>query len=198
MRAPAFVLCNGLLGISLIHAGWVTRPVESPPAPARVAAESGLVIVPSATTVLTLLERELSLNSVRPGDSIYVRVASSVRVDTQTVIPTGSIIQATVSSVVEHSALARRFELTIRFRRLIKPGGTVGDVFVIARPPDDSAYRRGALAVAEVALASGQGNVLPRGSTLSLVMRSSFTVDARRLIASASYGKRRHSARGPV
>ena len=198
MRAPAFVLCNGLLGISLIHAGWVARPAELPAALPRVAAESGLVVVPSSTPVLTLLERELSLSSVRPGDSIYVRLASSVRVDTQTVIPTGSIIQATVSSVVERSALTRRFELTIRFRRLVKPGGTVGDVFVITRPPDDSAYRRGALAVAEVVLASGQGDVLPRGSMLALVMRSSFTVDARRLIANASYGKHRRSARGAV
>ena len=186
MRRSAFVLCNGLLGISLIHVGGMARPAEPAPAPARVVAESGLVVVPAGTTVLTLLERELSVKSARPGDSIYVRVASAVRVDTQTVIPTGSVIQATLNSIAERSALDRGFQLTIRFRRLIRPGGSVVDVFVIARAPDDTTYRRGATAVAELALSPGRGEVLPRGSTILLVMRSSFTVDSRRLIASAN------------
>lgn len=186
MRPRALVLFSGVLGISVINVGSLARPAESPPAPARVAAESGLVIVPAGTTVLTLLDRELSLKSARAGDSIYLRVAAAVRVDTQTVIPTGSLIQATLSSIAEHSAAERRFELTVRFRQLFKAGGTVGDVFVIARAPDDTAYRRGAISVAEVAVPSEGGSVLPRGSAIALVTRSSFTIDSRRFIASAS------------
>lgn len=185
MRRPVFVLCSGVLGISLIDGGSLARPAEFRPAPARVAAESGLVIVPAGTTVLTLLDRELPVKSARPGDSIYFRVAAAVRVDTQTVIPTGSLIQATLSSIAERSAPERRFELTVRFRQLLKPGGAVSDVFVIARAPDDTTYRRGAISFAEVVVPSDSRSVLPRGSAISLVMRSAFTLDSRRFIASA-------------
>ena len=144
-------------------------------------AETSLV-VPAGSHVLARLEQRLSIRSTRPGDTIFLRVASAVRVGGNLAIPAGSFVEATVTSVDERVG---QIEVGLRVRHLINARGDVSDVFAEDVTPNDSASRRGVAAVAEAGLPRNNGDVLVIGSPIALVVQSAFTVDTRRSLASA-------------
>ena len=131
--------------------------------------------------MLTRLAQPWSARLARPGDSIYLRVASALLVGGEVVIPAGSFLEATVNSVPDRPS-ANRLELRLRFRRLLNAQGDIADVFAIDDVPNDSAYRRGVTAIADV---PGRDQVVTTGSTIVLVVEGALTVDPRRSLARA-------------
>jgi hypothetical protein len=131
--------------------------------------------------MLTYLAQPLSAHSARPGDTIYLRVASALSLDGQVVIAPGSYVEATVSSLPTQSS-SGRIEIGLRFRRLLGAQGDIADVFSLDAIPNDSAYRRGVTAVADL---PGRDLVVTMASPIALVVASAFTVDTRRSLASA-------------
>jgi hypothetical protein len=172
-----FVLLTGLAGGAVIH----VNPAKPLPVPTtRASAETSLVVTPGLR-MLTYLGEPLSAQSARPGDTIYLRVASALFVGGQAVIAAGSYIEATVNRITTQAS-SGRIEIGLRFRRLLGAQGDVADIFSVDAAPNDSTYRRGVTAVADL---PGRGQVVTMRSSIALVVESAFTVDTRRSLASA-------------
>jgi hypothetical protein len=182
MHLPVmFVLAAGLVGGAAIH----VRPAPQafvPPSP--VSKETSLV-VPAGARLLTRLGHALSVRAVRPGDTIYLRVAAPLTIGGQAVVAAGSYVEVIVNNVPEQAS-AGRIGPGVRLRRLITAQGDIADVFVARRAPSDSMYRRGVLAVADL---PGRDQVVTMAATVALVVEDAFTVDTRRSLARA-FGRR--------
>ena len=176
MHQPTlFVLLGGLVGGTTIHASPVLLHLATQALP-----ETSLV-VPAGSRVLTRLTQPLSARTARPGDTVYLRVATPLVVDGQAVIAAGSFIEATATSAAA-PAQSGRFEIGLRFRRLLGAQGDVADVFTVGGSLKDSTYRRGATAVAVL---PGRDQIVSTEAVIALVVNDAFAVDSRRSLASA-------------
>ena len=108
-------------------------------------------------------------------------MASPLLVGGQAAITAGSYVEATVNSTPTQASNGR-IEIGLRFRRLLGAQGDIADVFSLDTLPNDSTYRRGITAVADL---PGRGQVVTMRSAIALVVESAFTVDTRRSLASA-------------
>ena len=176
-QTELLVLLTGLFGATTIHttaARFRFVPTTRP------SAETALV-VPAGSRMAAYLVEPLSEESVRPGDTVYLRVAAPLVVGGQVVIRAGSFVESTVNRAPEREAFSR-IELGLRLRRVVTATGDIADIFAVAVPPNDSAFRRGVTAVADL---PGRGRVVMMGSPIAIVVDNAFTVDTRRSLASA-------------
>jgi hypothetical protein len=178
MHQPTlFVLVTGLAGGAIIP---VSPAKQSPVPTMRASAESSLV-VPAGSRMLTYLAQPLSVQSARPGDTLYLRVASALLLGGQAVIRAGSYLEATVSSLPTRAS-SSRIEIGLQFRRLLGAQGDIADVFSLDALPNDNAYRRGVTVLADL---PGRDLVVTMRAPIALVAQSAFTVDTRRSLARA-------------
>lgn len=172
-----FVLFSGLLGATTIQ----VRPARASLVPARRAYAETSLVVPAGSRILARLAEPLLARSARPGDTIYLRLATPLLVADQTVIDSGSFVEATVSSAPQLES-SGRIDMGLRLRRVVSRQGDVADVFAVNPAPNDSAYRRGVAAVADL---PGRDQVVTMGASIAVVVNGGFTVDTRRSLASA-------------
>lgn len=173
---PLFVLFNGLIGSAMIQVGPASRPSRHTATHGVATLAETSAVIPAGSRVLTRLTQPLSMRSALPGDTIYFRVVSAVRVGTQLAIPRGALVEATISNLSERGVNGRP-ELRLRLRRLIDAGGDMADLFAVDASPNDSTYRRGIIAVTDAGGRGDNGDILATGSPIALVAQSAFTVD---------------------
>ena len=182
MHQPTLlVLFGGLLGGTIVQAS----PARLPLVPATRQSPETALFVPAGSRMRAQLAEPLSAESVRPGDTIYLRVAAPLVVAGRVVIDRGSFVESTVNRGPERES-SGRIALGLRFRRVVSAHGDVADVFTADRTPNDSVYRRGITAVADL---PGGDEVVVTTSPIAIVVESAFTVDARGSRASA-FGRR--------
>lgn len=189
-KLPLFMLFNALVGSAMIQVDPVIPPSRHTTADSMLALAETSAVLPAGSRVLTRLAQPLSLRSALPADTIYFHVVSAVRVGRQMVIPRGAFVEATISNLDERDVNGR-LEVRLRLRRLIDAGGDIADFFAVDASPNDSAYRRGVIGVAEVESPGDNGDILPTGSPITLVAQSAFTADTHRSLASAFGGAAR-------
>lgn len=148
----------------------------------RIPAET--TVVPAGTTVDTRLVRGLSARWSRPGDTIYLRVASAVLVRGRLAIPAGSFLEASVTRIAEQTAPDRSLELDLRIRRLLLPNGDIQDLFGADGTPNDRIPQRGVTGIA-TGTRSPNIDVVTTRVPVTFVADRAFIVDPRRSLASA-------------
>jgi hypothetical protein len=87
----------------------------------QVAADT--VLVPSGTHLTVELERTLSSNGSRPGESFRARVLSPVTERGLVVIPSGAEVVGVVTTAMPPGRIGGRARLGVRFTELLLPSG---------------------------------------------------------------------------
>lgn len=184
MRSTVVIVISGALALTIGHLG----PIDSAPIGAAAPRAETTFVIPARSRVSVSLEHSLPLASVRPGDTVYFRVLSSLQVEHRRAIPAETFIEATVRYASAPARPDRQRELGIRVRRLIYGNGDIGDVFATGEAaPNDSTNRRGIPATLAVAR-PGDERVLPRGAPFELVIGRAFVVDEHRAVGGALAG----------
>lgn len=102
-------------------------PAPSPaPDPVAPAAASGLRLDPGTKIPLSLLN-SISTKNAAEGDRVYLETVFPVIVDGKIVVPVGSNVAGTVTSVKRAGKIKGRAELFVRFDSLILPNGVMRD-----------------------------------------------------------------------
>ena len=89
------------------------------------AAASGTYIVPSGQTFILQLETDLHTNTTRKGDKVKFSTAAEVVADSQTVIPSRSLVWGTVTESKRAGRLAGRAEIRLRLDEIRLADGTM-------------------------------------------------------------------------
>ncbi|HEX7360460.1 MAG TPA: hypothetical protein VF283_08200 [Bryobacteraceae bacterium] len=84
---------------------------------------AGAIQVAAGTHILLAMINSVSTKVAHPGDRIYLETAFPVFINRQLVIPQGSWVTATVTSVKRPGRFRGRGELRIRFDSLMLPNG---------------------------------------------------------------------------
>jgi type IV secretion system protein VirB10 len=99
---------------------------EVQPAPAQPPAGKTFVVEPGTKIPLTLMN-SISTRSAAEGDRVYLQTMFPILVDGRIVIPPGSYVAGTVTSVKRAGKVKGRAELYIRFDSLTLPNGVTRD-----------------------------------------------------------------------
>jgi len=81
--------------------------------------------IPKGAHVLLRFVNSISTRTASEGDYVYLRTASPIVVDGQTVVPVDSYVQGVVSHAKRSGRVKGRAELGIRIDNLTLPGGRV-------------------------------------------------------------------------
>lgn len=100
---------------------------ELGPRPAVKAANSQSFVVEKGSRIPLAIINSISTKNSAPGDRIYLQTAFPILASGRIVIPPGSFVNGTVTSVKRPGRVKGRGELYIRFDALILPNGTVRD-----------------------------------------------------------------------
>jgi hypothetical protein len=116
--------------IARIATCWVTvtsLAIAQNPAGAPVAPKQAEYMVESGTKIPLGLINSVSSKSSLPGDRVYLRTVFPILVAGKVVIPPGSYVAGTVTSVKRPGKVKGRGELYLRFDSLMLPNGVVRD-----------------------------------------------------------------------
>ena len=86
------------------------------------------ITIPRGTRVPLVLINSISTKHASPGDRVYLESVSPVPIDGRIVIPPGTYVSGTVTSVKRPGRVKGRGELFLRFEQLILPNGTIRDL----------------------------------------------------------------------
>ena len=86
------------------------------------------ITIPRGTRVPLVLINSISTKHASPGDRVYLQSVYPVPVDGRIVIPPGTYVSGTVTSVKRPGRVKGRGELFLRFEQLILPNGTIRDL----------------------------------------------------------------------
>ena len=86
------------------------------------------ITIPRGTRVPLVLINSISTKHASPGDRVYLESVYPVPVDGRIVIPPGTYVSGTVTSVKRPGRMKGRGELFLRFEQLILPNGTIRDL----------------------------------------------------------------------
>ena len=87
----------------------------------------GSVTVPKGTRVPLVLINSISTKHAAPGDRVYLESVYPVTVDGRILIPPGTYVSGSVTSVKRPGRVKGRGELFLRFEQMILPNGTIRD-----------------------------------------------------------------------
>src|SRR5579883_1689986 len=172
---------------------------QAPPAPEPAAAPAGAYTLPPGTKVPLSLINTISTKHTEQGDRVYLETAFPVLSGGRIVVPVGSYVAGTVTKVKKPGRIKGRGELYVRFDSLTLPNGITRDFRARVGGVDGQASGQlgeaegagasvGAIA-SRTALGSGIGAaagaaaglvgvlltrgpdaVLPRGSTVEMIL----------------------------
>ena len=106
------------------------------------------ITIPRGTRVPLVLINSISTKHASPGDRVYLESVYPVPVEGRIVIPPGTYVSGTVTSVKRPGRVKGRGDLFLRFEQLILPNGTirslVGRVGALdGRSPEDFDRKEG-------------------------------------------------------
>jgi hypothetical protein len=102
------------------------QPAISQPEPPAEPVARTLQLAPGTKIPLSLLN-SVSTKNAAEGDRVYLETIFPIVVDGQVVIPVGSNVAGTVTSVKRAGRVKGKAELYVRFDSLILPNGTMRD-----------------------------------------------------------------------
>ena len=83
------------------------------------------VTIPAGTRVPLILINSISSKHARAGDKVYLESVYPVVVEGRILIPTGTYVSGSVTSVKRTGKIKGRGELYLRFEQVILPNGTI-------------------------------------------------------------------------
>ncbi len=86
------------------------------------------ITIPRGTRVPLVLINSISTKHASPGDRVYLESVYPVPIDGRIVVPPGTYVSGTVTSVKRPGRVKGRGELFLRFEQLILPNGTIRDL----------------------------------------------------------------------
>ena len=106
------------------------------------------ITIPRGTRVPLVLINSISTKHASPGDRVYLKSVYPVPVDGRIVIPPGTYVSGTVTSVKRPGRVKGRGDLFLRFEQLILPNGTIRDLVgrvgaLDGRSPEDFDQKEG-------------------------------------------------------
>lgn len=120
-----------LLAAILPAAAQTDRPAAAPPGQAeaaeRGAAEVKTYTVPTGTKIPLQLISSVSTKTAAVGDKVYLQTNFPIGADGKILIPAGSYVSATVTSVKRAGKMKGKAELYIRFDSMTLPNGITRD-----------------------------------------------------------------------
>lgn len=106
-----------LLSCALAFGQQATEPAEeAAPAP-------GTIEVPAGTKIPLVLKHAINTKSAQPGDSVYCQTNFPVVADNRILIPAGTYVQGSITSVKRAGRVKGRAEVLMHFDTLIYPNG---------------------------------------------------------------------------
>ena len=93
-----------------------TETADQAPAP-------GTVVVPAGTKLPVVLKHAINTKSAQPGDTIYCETNFPVVQDNRILIPAGTYVQGSITSVKRPGRVKGRAEVLMHFNTLIYPNG---------------------------------------------------------------------------
>jgi hypothetical protein len=81
------------------------------------------VTLPAGTKVLLALKNTISSKNARPGDGVYLESTFPVTAENNIVIPAGTFVQGSVTSVKRAGRIKGQAEVLLHFTTLIYPNG---------------------------------------------------------------------------
>ncbi len=141
------------------------------------------ITIPRGTRVPLVLINSVSTKHASAGDRVYLESVYPVPVDGRIVIPPGTYVSGTVTSVKRPGRVKGRGELFLRFEQLILPNGTIRDLVgrvgaLDGRSPEDFDRQEGKV--------SSEGN---RGGDARSVGETTAAGASIGVIAGAASGK---------
>ena len=116
----------------LVPALLAAQGFPSADAPPKGLAEpetaEGEVVVPVGARVPLVLLNSISTKHASPGDLIYLESIYPVVVDGRIVIPPGTYVSGSVTSVKRPGRVKGRGEIYLRFEQMILPNGVIRDL----------------------------------------------------------------------
>jgi len=91
------------------------------------------IIVPEGTVIPIVLTAYLNTNSTQIGDTVYAETAYPIWIQQRLVIPKGSSIRGTVTSVVRPGKIMGKGQLAIRFDDILLPNGVKHELIAAFR-----------------------------------------------------------------
>jgi type IV secretion system protein VirB10 len=108
--------------------GFTVFGQEQPATPAqRPEPHSGAFVVPTGTKIPLSMINSVSTKNAAEGDRIYLETVFPILASGKIVIPPGSYVAGTVTSVKRPGRVKGRGELYVRFDSLTLPNGTTRD-----------------------------------------------------------------------
>jgi len=111
-----------LAALVLFSAALVFAQQEAPP-PEQSMGEPGTVVVPAGTKLPVVLKHGINTKTARPGDPIYCETNFPVVQNNRILVPAGTYVQGSISSVKRPGRLKGRAEVLMHFDTLIFPNG---------------------------------------------------------------------------
>ncbi len=93
-----------------------TPAEDNPPA-------AGTVVVPAGTKLPVVLKHAINTKSAQPGDNVYAETNFPVVEDNRILIPAGTYVQGSITSVKRPGRVKGRAEVLMHFNTLIFPNG---------------------------------------------------------------------------
>lgn len=113
MRLAAFLLFSAALVFAQQEA----------PAPDQDAPEAGRVVVPAGTKLPIVLRQGINTKTARPGDPVYCETNFPVALNNRILVPAGTYVQGSISSVKRPGRVKGRAEVLMHFDTLIFSNG---------------------------------------------------------------------------
>lgn len=123
--------CIGWLLVAVLMLAPAAAPQQQEEEPrlqereavAAPATESATITVPAGTRMPLVLKHAISTRNARPGDGVYAETSFPVVVDGEIVIPPGSFVQGSITSIQRAGRVKGRAEMQVAFRTIILPNG---------------------------------------------------------------------------
>jgi len=104
-----------------------TGPLPQAAAPsqpqAAVPAEKAMATIPPGTRITLSQLRPIYLNTIHPGEAVYLLSTFPVSVDGKLLIPPGTYVQATVDKIKRHGVFWHTIELQLHLDSVTFPSG---------------------------------------------------------------------------
>lgn len=107
----------------LLAASLTAAQLPSASQPAEVNPDTGKVIVPAGTKLPVIMKAGINTKSAQPGDSIYCETTFPIVHNNRILIPVGTWVQGTITSVKRPGRVKGRAEVLMHFTTMIFPNG---------------------------------------------------------------------------
>ncbi len=107
----------------LLAASLAAAQLPSANEPAEVNQDTGKVTVPAGTKLPVRMEAGINTKSAQPGDPIYCQTTFPIVQNNRILIPVGTYVQGSITSVKRPGRVKGRAEVLMHFTTMIFPNG---------------------------------------------------------------------------